>query len=48
MNTEETIDEPYESPTFEVVGTLQELTKAGNLFPSDDGVNRNTAQPFGS
>ncbi len=48
MHNDNTIDEPYESPTFEVVGTLQELTKAGNLFPSDDGVNRDTAQPFGS
>jgi len=37
---------PYAPPSIEVVGTLQELTRAGNLFPSDDGINLNTAQPI--
>lgn len=46
--TDISIDEPYEPPTLEVIGTLHDLTRAGNLFPSDDGINANTAQPFGS
>jgi len=48
MDIDDTTETTYESPTLEVVGTLAELTKNGTLFPSDDGINANTAQPFGS
>lgn len=41
-----TNDEQYESPTLEVVGTLQDLTRNGTL-PNADGLNQqNTANPF--
>lgn len=41
----ENTEAPYEAPTLLVVGTLQEITKAGNLPNSDDGVNLNNAFP---
>lgn len=46
MDNDARIDEPYESPTLEVVGTLHELTNTGAL-PNADGLNQqNTANPF--
>ena len=36
---------PYEAPTLEIVGTLHDITKAGGLVNSDDGLNANNAFP---
>ncbi len=35
----------YEAPALAIVGTLQEITKAGGQMNSDDGVNPNNAFP---
>jgi len=44
--TSEANTEPYESPTIEVVGTVHDLTAAGALPNSDNGLAANTAVPF--
>jgi hypothetical protein len=36
---------PYEPPTIEVVGTLQEITKGGGFENSDNGTQPNNAFP---
>ncbi len=48
MTTESNIDDLYESPTIEIAGTLQDLTRNGALANSDDGIHPNTAQPLAS
>ncbi len=48
MTTESNFDDLYESPTIEVAGTLQDLTRNGALANSDDGINPNTARPLAS
>jgi hypothetical protein len=45
MNENETVEMDYEAPTLEVVGSLQDITKNGALFNSDDGQNPDTALP---
>jgi hypothetical protein len=41
--------QPYEAPTFEVVGTIHEITKTGNVPNADVAFGKNnTAWPPGS
>jgi hypothetical protein len=46
MESEEITDAPYEAPTLEVVGTLEDLTKAGNSMNGDVDGGMNNAFPL--
>lgn len=38
----------YVRPTVEVLGSIAEKTQSGQLWPSDDGVTPDSAQPLNS
>ncbi len=40
------IKKAYVQPSVELLGSVAEKTQAGNLFPSDDGMTPDSAQPF--
>ena len=46
MTNDITADQPYEAPTLQVVGTLQEITKTGALPNADGNNTANSANPF--